>query len=250
MSIPSNRDTSSSTLTMTIDWSGVRPIYKKLGKEFHVLTNAFEIKIDQSTKHRLDHLITTIDCVDRIIDDLPGQRKRDGLCSAMIDFLEKDNQRIQDENATPELNSRLRSVRNIVNELNVKKHFISVAKVIFEYTEKKRHEKNINDFLGFVQIEGETTADLPLAFLGNKGNDRFKSFFRKLCRIMGIADLLLDAVPDYRKNRIVIKPSVLLYVKLLRILISDGFKIIRLFPNKLKLLKYAAKFVAALIKGE
>ncbi len=67
---------------------------------------------------------------------------------------------------------------------------------------------------------------------------------------MGIADLLLDAVPDYRKNRIVIKPSVLLYIKLLRILISDGFKIIRLFPNKLKLLKYAAKFIAALIMGE
>ena len=63
-----------------------------------------------------------------------------------------------------------------------------------EYTEKKRHEKNVRNFLNFVQIEGEATADLPLSFLGNKVNDPFKVFFRKLCRIMGIADLLLDAV--------------------------------------------------------
>ncbi len=60
-----------------IDWSGVRPIYKKLGTEFHVLTSAFGIEIDTRTQDHLDHLITTIDCVDRIIDDLPEKKKKD-----------------------------------------------------------------------------------------------------------------------------------------------------------------------------
>lgn len=46
--------TSYSPMASTIDWSGVRPIYKKLGTEFHVLTSAFGIEIDTISRS-FDH---------------------------------------------------------------------------------------------------------------------------------------------------------------------------------------------------
>jgi len=71
-------------------WDGVRPIYRKLSDEFSVLTDAYQIEINDKIKEQLDHLIVSIDDVDQSIDDLHEKSERDAITASLLAYLDDD----------------------------------------------------------------------------------------------------------------------------------------------------------------
>jgi len=197
-----------------IDWNSVRGIYKKLSDEFHVLTEPFKVQLSNELKLQLDHLIIAIDGVDNTLDELAAAAVRNSLSSEMIEFLSDDN----------------------------KSGFIQATKDILNFTELKRHTTDPNQLIELVVKEGTATAQLPLSILIDSSTHEFRSFFTQLCELMGIVDLIFDLRSDYNNKLISIKPSLNLYLRLIRISASRGLRLIRAFPKKLSFLKYCTKF--------
>lgn len=230
-------------------WDGVRPIYKKLSDEFNVLTDAFKLFVDPSTKNNLDHLITVIDDVDQCIDELPDKESRDSITRSLVTYLGDDENNWQHPAASVALIHRIQIIKQILRSENVHLPFIEAAKTIFSVTELKRHTNDISELIDYIKKEGEATALLPLSVLKIEEDEAFGLFFSRLCRLMGIADLVFDARQDYKQGYIQVRPSLKLYVKLIGITISEGIKLILNIPNKLKFLVYCYKFTLALMKG-
>lgn len=230
-----------------IDWDSIRPIYKKLSDELHVLTNSYNIEISPEIKIHLDHLITVIDTVDQSIDTLEDDLERVRLSDAMVDFLGSHSTKINHKLASPELNTKLSIIRNIVHQEGTVIEFTKAAKIIFDYTERKRHTKNVDELISFVQSEGSATSDLTISIMQVENHHAFRLFFARLCMLMGIADLIVDARSDYKKNYIKVKPSLFLYYRLIMILTKDGLKLIWHFPRKISFLFYCIRFGWALL---
>jgi len=235
-------------LSVPVDWNGVRPIYKKLSEEFHILLSAFDISIDETSKIYLDHLICCIDRVDLILDGITNQQQRQDLSNAMIGLIGGTASRLPVAFDYPLLLSSLLNLRSIAERLNIQSKIIKAAHVIFIKTEDKRHQTNIDTFLSLVQKEGEATAVLPLSIIGDRTNENFTNFFTRLCRLMGIADLIVDAKSDYHSKLISFKPTVTIYLRLIRITVAEGFKLLRMIPHKFKFLKYCFRFLTILVK--
>lgn len=237
------------TFSKVVEWNGVRPIYKKLSDEFHVLLNAFDVTIDPSTKLYLDHLICCIDRVDGVLDNLTIKDQRQGLSESMINLIEGDIDVLPKEYPYPSLQASLINLRVIALKLNIKHTIVNAAKIIFKKTEDKRHELDVDSFISMVQEEGVATAALPLSIIGQRSNENFSLFFTKLCRLMGVADLVADAKSDFRSGLISFKPTVRIYIKLIGLTISEGFKLLLLIPHKLRFLQYCLRFSTILWKS-
>lgn len=235
-------------LVKQVDWKGVRPIYKKLSDEFNVLLSAFDIVLNQTTKLYLDHLICCIDRVDNILDEMSMQQQRQNLSDSMIELINGDRELLPKEFCQPELETSLLNLRAIANKLNVKSAIVHAAHIIFTKTENKRHETNIESFITMVQAEGVATALLPLSIMGDESNKNFTDFFTKLCRLMGVADLIVDAKSDYRTKIIAFKPTFKIYVRLIRLTISEGLKLLLMIPHKFRFLQYCFRFLIIMIK--
>lgn len=224
------------------DWNGVRPIYKKLSEEFHVLTGAYNLDLNQNQKTRLDYLIVVIDEVDAFVDALPEKKQRDDTTRFLINFLQ--NKHIVWDPTIPNssLGIKMENLKAIVHQEEIVDEFVSAAEAIFYNTEIKRHTKDIQKLLEYIMLEGKATAQLPLSMLKVDPDHEFSIFFTQLCTLMGIADLVVDAREDYNKNYIVIKPSWSLYYHLNKIMLVEGIKILWNFPKKLSFMIYCLKF--------
>ncbi len=228
-------------------WDSVRSIYKKLSDEFHVLTDSYKIELTPLTKSNLDHLIILIDDVDQCIDEIPDKSIRDSITESLIHFLqEKDEKHVHEE--AHSFQDKLATIKQIVHQERIQPRFVGAVKNIFHFTELKRHTESIEKIIQLVQAEGEATAELPLSILKIDKEEAFGLFFTRLCRIMGVADLFMDARSDYKNGYTVIKPSLKLYFRLLRIIIKDGIKILFSFPRKMNFIAYCFKFSVALIR--
>ena len=233
-----------------MDWSQIRPIYKKLSDEFNVLLRAFDVKIDGKTKIYLDHLIGCIDLVDTAIDNVSEKNLRDKLTVDMTSLLDGRSEQLSKEFEYPLLEKSLLNLRLIAIDLNIKTQILNSAKIIFRSTEDKRHVSDIEEFISLVQQEGEATALLPLSLMGSQSNKKFTAFFSDLCRLMGVADLVADARADYCQGLISFKPSLRIYSKLLFITINSGLKLLINIPNKFRFLQYCIKFIPLLWKKD
>lgn len=236
-------------LNVEIDWQGVRPIYKKLSDEFDVLLSAFDVSIDQNTKIYLDHLICCIDRVDIVLDGLETREQRDKLSNAMISVIKGDRDKLPKEFSYPRLLVSLLNLKLVADNLSIKPSIIEAAEIIFLKTENKRHELDIDKFILMVQEEGVASATLPLSIIGNKSNENFTLFFTRLCRLMGIADLIADARSDYKENLISFKPTFMTYMKLMGLTISEGIILLTMIPYKIRFVRYCLRFVAILWKS-
>ena len=231
-------------------WKGVRPIYKKLSDEFHLLTSAFNIEIEPHVKSHLDHLIVVIDEVDKCVDDLPLKSQRDDITRSLIRFLLDNRRKWNHDLATPELSLKMENIKQIIYLENIVEDFVKAAEVIFLNTELKRHTTEIDLLVNYIFLEGQATALLPLSVLKIPKTHPFGIFFSKLCMLMGIADLIFDARSDYAKNYIALRPNLKLYLILHRIMITQGFQLLKLIPRKLQFISYCMKFSFALLKGQ
>lgn len=230
-----------------VDWSNVRPIYKKLSDDFETLTCAFNLELSKRSLNHLDHLLACIDLVDQVVDDLPGERDRTQLCKDILDFLHGRQDQILNDHAPPELRKALINIRQIVGELGILTRFAGAVETIFDNTERKRHTPNISNFINMIATEGRATAELPLSILGKEASQGFATFFTEICELMGFADLLVDARSDYRNGLIVIYPSFSLHVKLTVMIIRGGIKLLTHIPHKWAFIKYCLGFGYSLL---
>jgi len=231
-------------------WKQVRGIYKKLSDEFHTLTNAFGVSVDPQTKINLDHLIIVIDEVDNCIDELPTKSQRDSVTASLIAYLRNEESQWHHPDATESLATKMKNIKLIVNHQKIVNEFTKAAKDIFHYTEVKRHTTNVDDLINFITLEGAATARLPLSILQMSADSPFGLFFTRLCRLMGIADLVFDAKSDYKKGFIALKPKLGLYLRLHGIMIREGLKLLLSIPKKLQFLVYAFRFTLALMRED
>ncbi len=225
-----------------IDWNSVRGIYKKLSDEFHVLTEPFKVQLSNELKLQLDHLIIAIDGVDNTLDELAAAAVRNSLSSEMIEFLSDNRSIFSHPQAEDTLRGKLNTLKIILSQIDNKSGFIQATKDILNFTELKRHTTDPNQLIELVVKEGTATAQLPLSILIDSSTHEFRSFFTQLCELMGIVDLIFDLRSDYNNKLISIKPSLNLYLRLIRISASRGLRLIRAFPKKLSFLKYCTKF--------
>ncbi len=231
----------------SIDWSKTRSIYKKLSDEFHVLTDAYNIVIDNRTKIMLDHLILGIDNIDQTIDDLPTKIDRDSITQSILEFLQNTEVHWKHPGANDLLKQNIDTLKHIVKELAIEKRFLTAATNIFHKTEEKRHVLESQKLIQLVLEEGKSTGELPLSVMLIEADSSFGIFFTKLCTLMGIADLLIDARSDYKSAQIALKPKLTLYVHLSLLLIKEGLSMVWHFPKKWNFLKYCLSFGMALL---
>lgn len=233
----------------SIDWNATRSIYKKLSEEFHVLTDAYELTIDDRTKLMLDHLILGIDDIDQTIDNLESRTKRDKITSSIIEYLQNDEVQWKASSVTNAFIQNIQTIKYIVTELQINYRFYKAASDIFKFTEDKRHVTDSNELIQLVLAEGKATGELPLSIMKVQASHDFGVFFTNLCTLMGIADLIIDAKSDYKAKQISVKPTLSLYLKLNMIMIKEGILLIWNFPKKLSFLLYCIRFSIALIKS-
>ena len=168
---------------------------------------------------------------------------------SLIEFLENDASAWSHPSATPSLSRKMEHIKLIVHRVDIVEEFVDAARIIFHNTEIKRHTTDIGQLLAFITDEGRATARLPLSILRVDPAEPFGTFFTRLCTLMGMADLIFDAREDYQNGILAMKPSIGLYVKLHGIMIKEGLRLLRSFPDKLKFLVYCFKFTVALIKA-
>ncbi len=230
-----------------LDWRQVRPIYKKLSDEFHILTTPYGISLSERRKKMLDHLILSIDAVDQYVDEMPAKKDRDELTESIKNSLRDTTSAWDHPLASIELAHHISILKQIVEELGIQSRFAKAAARIFYYTETKRHTTNYQELIRLVKKEGYATAELPLSIMGIDPSHPFALFFRTLCMLMGIADLVIDAYSDHRANYIKVRPSPHLYITLIGITIKEGLGLIWRFPAKLSFMMYCIRFSAALM---
>jgi len=231
------------------DWTTTRSIYKKLSDEFHVLTEAYSVSLDERTKLFLDHLILAIDEVDQAVDEIETKVNRDDITNSILKYLSNQEFTWNHKLASPILATKIQILKSIVLELKVSARFHKAVVNIFHFTEVKRHTTDPKELIELVRKEGQATAELPLSIMQIEPTHAFGLFFQHLCMLMGIADLVIDAKSDFRANYISIKPKFSLYVKLIYLVIKDGCTLIWRFPNKLKFLLYCISFSFALLRS-
>lgn len=230
-------------------WIGVRHIYKKLSDEFNVLTDAFDISVDSKTKRYLNHLIVAIDEIDTCVDDIASKKERDSITKSLINYLGDNSLNWKHNKATPSLAKKIKNLKKIVVLENIDIQFIEAAQTIFDLTERKRHTKDYKLLIDFVVDEGKATARLPLSILKIEAHTPFGKFFTDLCKLMGVADLIIDAMADYRANQIALKPSISLYLKLIKMAVLGGIRLIWGIPHKFRFLLYCFRFGIALLRS-
>jgi len=182
------------------DWSSVRSIYKKLSEEFHLLTTPFGIQLNEERKIMLDHLIISIDAVDKFIDEMPSKEERVELSDAIRHTFKEADAHWHHPLASDGLAAHISLLKQIVLSIGAQQRFAKATSKIFRYTEEKRHVGHSNKLISLVQKEGYATGELPLTIMGVERMHPFGIFFSKLCMLMGIADLIIDAQSDYESN--------------------------------------------------
>ncbi|MFT4536497.1 MAG: hypothetical protein ACJA1A_000250 [Saprospiraceae bacterium] len=228
-------------------WSSTRSIYRKLSKEMHVLTDAYRLEVNERTILMMDHLILAIDEVDKAVDELPTKVERDDITLSILNFLLNSDEKLIHKLASQSLSSKMLMLKKIVIELEITDRFHKAVSDIFDYTERKRHTQNETELIGMIMLEGKATAELPLSIMKIESTHAFGQFFNNLCKLMGIADLVIDAKSDYISNYISIKPRFLFYIKLNWILVKEGSKLIWKFPERIHFLVYCIKFSMVLL---
>ena len=230
----------------TPDWGSSRSIYRNLSEELNVLTDAYAVEVDERTKLMLDHLILAIDEVDQYVDELPTLEERNETTSSILDYLMDDKKEWRQILAPESLSLKMQTLRSIVFELDVVERFHKAVSDIFDYTERKRHTLSEAELIEFVMLEGKATAELPLSILKIDADHKFGEFFNNLCKLMGVADLVIDAKSDFKSDYISIKPKLGMYFTLNSILVKEGLRLVWSFPQKLRFFVYCTKFTVLL----
>lgn len=233
----------SEVLVDPIDWTNVRPIYRKLQDDFYLITDPFGINLSERDNLFLSHLIGAIDSIDRILDNLPDKLERAGFAWSLLRYLEGNSDHIESDAITDELCWRMKNLRHIIVIRGVREEFCETAARIFDCTESKRWAKERKLLIRFLKEEWRLAGHLTVLVMRHASNSSFERFFYLCCEMMFAIDLIRDAKTDYANDEISIKPTIGLYLVLFFDFVVRLPKLLSRFPKRSNLVKYAAGFL-------
>ena len=119
-----------------VDWTGIRPVYRKMNEEFYLITKPFGISIDEELNVDLGNLIAAIDVVDRTLDTINEKAEREAYAAATVAFLKSDQPLSSIagfplKRLTEELDTRLTELREIICRGNIQALFAETIESTF-----------------------------------------------------------------------------------------------------------------------
>src|SRR5204863_1183186 len=93
----------------------LRPEYRKLAADLPLLAAAFAIRLPPRVVRDAAVLAYSMECIDRLLDDLPQSRRRWEFSAAVIRFLTRDTLETQNPDFAPELAGWLVRLRSVVD---------------------------------------------------------------------------------------------------------------------------------------
>ena len=237
------------TRVAPIDWTNVRPVYKKLQDDFHLLVAPFGVEVSPTRNLHLSHLIATIDSLDRNLDNLDAASERTEFAEALIAYLDGSTATMETSLATDEVVRRTGSMKAVIVAADVQREFCATAKQILIHTEAKRLATDAREMVEQMRIEWRLTGHLTILLLGKASTSAFDRFFFLLCEAMTAIDMIQDAVDDYRTGQISVRPCPALYLRLTAEFLMPLPKLIWLFPKRTNMMKYAFGFLREVYFG-
>ncbi|MFK7765663.1 MAG: hypothetical protein AB8B55_00370 [Mariniblastus sp.] len=230
-----------------MDWHNIRPVYQKLQTDFHVLTEPFGIFPSDEKNLDLSNLIGAIDVSDRALDVIVCLERRKQFSDKTIEFLagpcEEAFEFFDEFALTNEFHDRIGKLKSIIIRLEIQAEFCKKSNQVFEYTEAKRQANSQGEMIRNLVAEWECTGHLPVLILGELSTPKFEKFFFLACSMMPAIDMVQDARADFETGVIRVRPSVLLYLRLLAIFLVPAPLLLWRFPAPLNLIKYAISFL-------
>lgn len=231
-----------------MDWTNVRAVYKKLQDDFHLLTEPFGIAIPKERNRDLAQLIGAIDVVDRELDQINLAESREVFIEAVLAFLRGESL-ILNVDASAELLQRMEILKEAIERIGIQEVFCDTVQQVIKHGESKRVAQTDDDMIHHLIEEWRLTGVLPVLFLREFSTPEFEQFFYLCCATMPAIDMLQDARMDYRSGQISVRPSIVLHLKLLKVLCAPLPKLAWLFPAPLTLVRYAFSFIWQGIRG-
>jgi hypothetical protein len=230
------------------NWTNVRPVYRKLYFDFHLLTNPFHLRPTSRTDIDLAHLITAMEVVDRYLDEMPEPGSSRTFSDGVLGFLAgetsgEDWPGLVGEPAVDELTSRLHSLRAAIEFRGIQAEFLATVESIFHHTELKRQATSTDSFIAHLIEEWRLAGHLTVLVLGSQSTRKFEKFFYPFCEMISAVDTIVDIRADHKARRLKLKPGPLLYTNLLSVAIRRMPNLFWRFPARWQLLKYGLPFL-------
>ena len=231
-----------------VNWTGIRPVYRKMNEEFYLITKPFGISIDEELNVDLGNLIAAIDVVDRTLDTINEKAEREAYAAATVAFLKSDQPLSSIagfplERLTEELDTRLTELREIICRGNIQALFAETIESTFFHTEAKRSATKVDEMIDHLVTEWNLAGRLPVLILGDNTTPKFESFFYLCCEMMPAVDMIFDARADYREGQLSVRPSLMMYVKLFLVFALPMPKLFWRFPKPMNLVRYTFTFL-------
>lgn len=215
-----------------------RAEYLRLSNDLHSLCDAFDLHLPAQSHRDAATLVLAIECVDRILDDLPAPARREQFAQAIIAFL-RDDQNIQSDDTTTELVHRLSRLKLAVARRKVSPQFNLVVERIFANAEQMRTATKASHFTACARTEGELMVELLLLILQPQATGALAYFLRKVAEPANLVDKWRDAARDYRVGELSIRPGIEFRLYLAATFVVALIPLIRMSLTNRKILRWS-----------
>lgn len=195
----------------------VRPEYAALAHEFGVLAMQFGHRIDATLRDDVVRLASTIECVDRHVDDVRDHAHRTALWHAVLEVLSRGAERRTDDLAdglADELVSATLDLREVAVRRDVLPRIVRIVAKEITASESMRRTSRLGVYVASVVREGHLTTALVLVVAGDACGAAFRRFFFRLGGPANLIDKLKDARDDHARGEIAVAPGLLLHARL------------------------------------
>jgi hypothetical protein len=227
------------------DWTGIRPVYRRMNSEFWRLTRPFGIELTATNRLDLSVQIAVMDAIDRELDILAGAGPRSDFSRQVVRFLMNDSDWEYTCVTAFDLTPRLAAFKDTLWRLDVVDQVTAVATEVLSLTERKRTLTDRHAFLDCLEQEWRLAGRFPILMLGENSNERFENWFLAFCQAMHIFDTGLDLKSDFAAGEIRLRPGFAVYSSLLGRLLSRGPGLWFRFPAKWNLARYGMSMFRA-----
>jgi hypothetical protein len=192
-----------------LDIAFVRPEYAMLANEFALLAAEFDHDVDHALRHDIARLASSIEHIDRFVDELPDAAERLALWQGILRVLDGEDVHL------PEALARAtRDLRALGEERHVCDRIRRIVAKEVPTSETIRYTTSARRFVEAVLREGRLTAALALVVAGPACGRPFRKFFFRLAGPANLVDKLLDVRGDHARGEMALPPTMRLHVRL------------------------------------
>lgn len=221
----------------------IRSEYRKLAADLPLLAAGFGIRLPSHIVQDAAVLAFSMECIDRLLDDLSQSQRRRDFSAAVMAFLTREDLEAQNPDFTAELVGWLRCLRAMVERHGVAGPFYQAAREIFINTEVMRSTTNVGCYVACVIREGQLTVELLLLLVGSWCSVGFQDFFRALAGAGNLVDKIRDVRADYRRGELAIPPGLWFRLRLWLKLLRQLPRIARRMPSPVRFLRWGLGYL-------